>query len=260
MNTSLVNLSDYPIDQPQSSQYQSLVKSLRENFVETGLVNIENFLTPEGIAKFISEIDERMLQAYFSQHGPSSYFDEFSNLLPNESLDSSSHCLGRSLLLNTAMDTLYHWPPMRQFTGDVTGHEKIYVHEDPSNALIVQVYKAGCGVGWHFDRALFSSIINLSEPISGGVFECVPGLRTEENPCFDEVRDVLLDRSERVQKHHIKAGSLSLMLSRYAFHRVTKVEQENSRISLILTYELEPGVRIDAADRKMIFGPSAESD
>ena len=260
MNTAFVNLSDYPIDQPQSSEYQSLVKSLRKNFIATGLINIENFLTPEGIAKFNTQIDERMPLAYFSQHGPSSYFDEFSDLLPDESLNSSSHCLGRSDLLDTEMDKLYHWPPMRQFIGDVTGNEKIYVHEDPSNALIVQVYKPGCGVGWHFDRALFSSIINLSEPMSGGVFECVPGLRTEENPCFDEVRDVLLDRSERIQKHYFKAGSLSLMLSRYAFHRVTKVEQKKSRISLILTYELKPGVRINADDRKMIFGPTADSD
>ncbi len=258
MNTAYINLSDYPIDQPQSSRYQTLVKTLRKSFVETGLINIENFLTPEGIVKFNSQINERMPQAYFSQHGPSSYFDDFSDLLPNESLNSSSHCLGRSDLLDTEMDTLYHWPPMRQFIADVTGNERIYVHEDPSNALIVQVYKPGCSVGWHFDRALFSSIINLSEPLSGGVFECVPGLRTEQDPCFDEVRDVLLDRSGRVQKHHIKAGSLSLMLSRYAFHRVTQIEQGKPRISLILTYELKPGVRIDAEDRKMIFGPAAE--
>jgi hypothetical protein len=55
---------------------------------------------------------------------------------------------------------------------------------------------------------------------------------------------VLLDRTEGVQKHHIKAGSLSLMLSRYAFHRVPKVEHRN------------PGFLFDAGDRKMIFGPA----
>jgi hypothetical protein len=58
----------------------------------------------------------------------------------------------------------------------------------------------------------------------------------------------------------MEAGSLTLMLGRYAFHRVTKIEQEKPRISLVLTYELRPGVHLNGAVRKRIFGPSAPSE
>ena len=260
MIATFVNLSDYPLDKPDGAGYQSLVEISRQKLVKTGLINLPNFLTRDGIDAFNSEIDERMPQAFYSEHGPNSYFDEYPGELPYDILNSTSFCMGRDKLLNTGMDTLYHWPPMRRLIGDITGNENVYMHEDPSNALIVQMYKTGCEIGWHFDRALFASIINLSEPTAGGVFECVPDLRTEDDPGYDDVREVLEGRSARVQKHYIKAGSLTLMLGRHTFHRVTRVEQETPRISLVLTYELRPGVHLDAAARMRIFGPSVPSE
>jgi len=254
---SLVNLTDYPLDQPDSGQYRSLVDSLGRQLAETGLINIPNFLTLNAIEKFNNEINERMPQAFYSEHGPSSYFDAYPGELPYDILNSTSYCMGRDKLLNTEMDTLYHWEPIRRFIAGITGNERVYLHEDPSNALIVQMYKAGCEIGWHFDGALFASIINLSRPTAGGVFECVPDLRSEEDPGYGEVREVLEGRSTRVQKYYMEAGSLTLMLGRYTFHRVTSIEQEKPRISLVLTYELRPGVHLDGAARKRIFGPSA---
>ena len=53
------------------------------------------------------------------------------------------------------------------------------------------MYKPGCWTGWHFDRAVFTTIINLSEASGGGVLECAPDIRTEGNPGYDAVRDVL---------------------------------------------------------------------
>ncbi len=260
MIASLVNLSDYPLDKPDGARFRSLVETLGRQLAETGLINIPNFLTPNGIEKFNNEINERMPQAFYSEHGPSSYFDAYPGELPYDILNSTSYCMGRDKLLNTDMDTLYHWQPMRRFIAGITGNERVYLHEDPSNALIVQMYKAGCEIGWHFDGALFASIINLSQPTAGGVFECVPDLRSEEDPGYGEVREVLEDRSTRVQKHYMEAGSLTLMLGRYTFHRVTRIEQEKPRISLVLTYELRPGVHLDGAARKRIFGPSAPSE
>lgn len=255
-----VNLSSYPIDQPSSDRYRSTVEWHRKELGVNGLAILPDFLTSEGVEQFTREIDDRMPQAFYSEHGPNDYFDNLPGKLPYDVLNSTSYCLGRDKLLNTEMDTLYHWPPMRQLIADITGNERIYLHEDPSNALIVQMYKPGCEIGWHFDRALFACIINLSKPTSGGIFECVPYLRSEDDPGYDEVRSVLEGRSTRVQQHHIEAGSLTLTLGRYTFHRVTRVEQERTRTSLVLTYELKPGVHIDAAARKTIFGPSAPDE
>lgn len=97
----------------------------------------------------------------------------------------------------------------------------MFLVEDPTNALVVQLYKPGGWTGLHFDRAIFTTIVNLGEPESGGNFECAPDIRTEENPCYDDVRDVLLSKSDKVSQHEMKAGSLTVMLGRYSLRRVT---------------------------------------
>ncbi len=257
MNTNLVNLSDYPIDQPDSEQYQSLVHRWRDKLSSTGLITLDNFLTPEGVDTFRKEIYEREPQAYHSVHGAQAYFDNFPGELPSEGIGSQTYCMGHHLLQNTEMDALYRWEPTRKMIAALTGNTEVFLHEDPTNALVVQMYKPGCWTGWHFDRAVFTTIVNLGEPDGGGVFECATDIRTEQDPCYEDVGEVLYEHSDRVQKHEMQAGSLTLMLGRYSLHRVTPIEPGADRISLVLKYETQPGVFISAADRKWIYGPSA---
>ncbi len=257
MNLDFVNLSDYPLDKPESSEYRSLVMTLRKGLAATGLINLENFLTPEGVEVFREEVYARAPDAYYSVHGAQAYFDKFPGQLPSNVLGSETHCMGHHQLQDTAMDALYRWKPTRQFIAAITDNPEVFLHEDPTNALVVQMYKPGCWTGWHFDRAIFTTIINLGEPAGGGVFECAPDIRTEDDPHYDDVREVLLNQSDRTQRYEMKSGSLTLMLGRYSIHRVTTVEPGTDRISLVLKYETQPGVFISEADRKLIYGPSA---
>ena len=264
MHSILVNLKDYPIDQPDSPVYQSLVAEQRNKLASDGIINMENFLTPEGISLYKQEILSRMDIAFhaIAERQPYGYTrsDQFPDDHPCNTFGSTeSFRLARHHLPETAVDRLYCWPPVRRFIADITGNDKVFLSADPSNGLVVQIYRDGHGQAWHFDQALFSTIINLSESESGGVFECVPGIRTEETPNYDEVKKALSGQSERIQKHKVKAGSFSVMLGRYTMHRVTKVEKMQPRISVILSYELQPNVYMDLATRKKSFGPSAPS-
>lgn len=257
MNIENVNLTDYPIDRPDCAQYRSLVSDLRERLSVTGLINLEAFLTPEGVGALREETYEKAPDAYHSVHGAQAYFDHFRGEYPDGVVGSDTYCMGHHVLRDTAMDALYRWEPTRRFIASLTGNGEVFLHEDPTNALVIQMYKPGCWTGWHFDRAVFTTIINLSEPSGGGVLECAPDIRTEDNPGYDAVRDVLFERSARVRRQPMKAGSLTLMLGRYSIHRVTSVEPGSDRLSLVLKYETQPGVYISAADRKWIYGPSA---
>jgi len=257
VNLSYINLSDFPINQPDSESYAQLVKHWQSALTNTGLINLENFLTPEGVEQYRNEVYQRLPDAFHSVHGAQAYFDNFPGDIPSDVLGSNTHCLGHHNLQATAMDELYAWQPLRQFVAALTNNPKVFLHEDPTNALVVQIYKPSCWTGWHFDRANFTTIINLGEPQSGGVFECAADIRTESNPNYDAVREVLFNRSGNVQRYEMRAGSLTLMMGRYSLHRVTPVEQADDRISLVLKYETEPGVFISAADRKHIYGPSA---
>lgn len=257
MNPEYVNLSVFPLHQPESDAYKRLVEEWRSKLATTGLINLEEFLTPEGVEAFRGEVYERLPNAFHSVHGAQTYFDKMPGEFPTDALGSNTHCLGHHNLQNSAMDALYKWEPLRKFIAALTQNTEVYLHEDPTNALVVQVYKPGCWTGWHFDRAIFTTIVNLGEPEAGGTFECVADIRTENNPSYSEVRDVLLNQSNRVSRYDMKAGSLTLMLGRYSLHRVTPVEKALDRISLVLKYETEPGVFISAKDRKHIYGPSA---
>lgn len=257
MNLDYVNLSKYPLHQPQSETYQQLVNEQRQALADTGLINLNGFLTSEGVDQCRSEVYERMPDAFHSVHGAQAYFNNFPGDLPTDVLGSNTHCLGHHTIRHTAMDALYHWEPLRRFIAALTGNDEVFLHEDPTNALVVQIYKPDCWTGWHFDRALFTTIVNLGEPEAGGVFECATDIRTENDPSYAAVREVLLNQSDKTSQHIMEAGSLTLMLGRYSIHRVTPVEQSLDRISLVLKYETEPGVFISAADRKLIYGPSA---
>jgi hypothetical protein len=257
MNLEYINLADYPLDRPESSAYQSLVIKVREELKETGLINLENFLTPKGIDVFRDEVYAREPEAYNSVHGAQGYFNDFPTAIPDGVVGSDTFCLGHHKLANTAMDELYRWEPTSKLIADLTGNSEVFLHEDPTNALVVQMYKPGCWTGWHFDRAVFTTIINLGEPASGGVFECAPDIRTEDDPHYAAVGEVLHNQSKQVQRHDMQTGSLTLMLGRYSLHRVTKIAPGTDRISLVLKYETQPGVFISAVDRKWIYGPSA---
>lgn len=257
MNLDYVNLPAFPLHEPGSEACQQLVEEWRSKLRATGLINLEEFLTPEGVEQLRSEVYERLPNAFHSVHGAQAYFDKMPGDFPTDALGSDTHCLGHHNLQNSDMDTLYKWEPLRKFIAALTGNKEVFLHEDPTNALVVQVYKPGCWTGWHFDRAIFTTIVNLGEPEAGGKFECAPDIRTEQSPCYNDVRDVLLKKSDRVSQHDMKAGSLALMLGRYSLHRVTPVEQTQDRISLVLKYETESGVFISAKDIKHIYGPSA---
>ena len=257
MNLHYINLSDYPLLEPKSSAYQNLVETWQKDLSETGLINLEGFLTPAGIAEFRGEIYDRMPEAFHSVHGAQAYFDNMLGEIPGEVLGSNTYCLGHHNLIKTNIDALYQWEPLRAFIAALTVNSEVFLHEDPTNALVVQLYKPGCWTGWHFDRAVFTTIVNLGEPEEGGVFECAPEVRTEDDPNYDEVREVLMNRSAKTRRYEMKAGSLTLMLGRYSIHRVTEVKQQTDRISLVLKYETEPGVFISAADRRLIYGPNA---
>ncbi len=265
MNDCQIDLAGYPLDRPEGAAYQALVEGCSQRLSDTGLLNLEGFLTEGGAARLAAAVDDLMPQAERSVREDTAYGVPPTDDLP---ADHPYRILGATdrygiayhQMRGTALDALYVWPPLRQFVADVTGHGTLYLHEDPSNALVAQIYKTGGGLAWHFDQALFSTILNLGETEAGGAFECVPNLRSDDDPAYDAVRDVLLGRSDRVERHYPKRGSFTIIYGRYTLHRVATVEGPSPRVSLVLSYEDRPGVRMDAETRRKLFGPTAPLD
>ncbi len=275
MNSKLINLDFYPLDQPDSTRYKEIVAKYRAQLMRDEFVNMEGFLTEYGTTAIAREIDDRTDQTFHSARMANPYGKSPGDSCnPQNSDDTDQRAihpaeiyartdrygLARHQLQNTLLDSIYCWEPVKHFVRDILGLSQIYLHEDPSNALVVQMYKHGGGLAWHFDRALFSTILNIRESDKGGVFECAPGLRSELEPRYDNVRDVLLEQSSLVKRHHVKSGSFTIMRGRYTMHRVTENLGSTSRLSAVLSYEDKPGVKLDLATRRTFFGASAPDD
>jgi len=261
----LINLDKYPIDQPESNAYKLMIEGLRRELESNDYLNMEGFLSESGTQAIAQEIDQLLPSAVHVTHQTTAYGDSESKSLPDDhpyniKNQTDRFGLARHQLNQTQLDSIYTWEPVRNFVRDILDLPQIYLHEDPSNALVVQIYKQNGGIAWHFDRALFSTILNIRESDIGGVFECAPNVRTYTDPCFDEVRAVLLNESNRVERKKVQAGSFTIMRGRYTLHRVTENLSPTARYSAVLSYEDKPGVKLDVATRKRFFGNAAPSD
>ena len=135
MNTEIINFVKYPLNRPDCTEYKILVAELNKKLTDDGIINLKNFILPDALAQFNSEVDARIHQAYHCIHGANSYFKNFPGEVPAGSVSTESYTLGRDKLSNTKINTLYEWPQLRRFVADILNENEVYINADPTNAL-----------------------------------------------------------------------------------------------------------------------------
>lgn len=263
--SSLVDLARYPIDEPRCAGYLDLIFQGRRSLDEKGVLALNEFLSPTGIALLQAEASALVPLSQRSAKLETPYGTEADRDTPQDhplNIQNSSqrHCVAHHKMPGTALDTLYRWPPMRQLLADLMGKPRLYLHEDPSNAMVLMVYKTGDHLAWHFDRAHYSTIISLQAVDAGGIFEYVPRLRSADDEHFGDVKAVLQGERSRVLQSRDKPGVFTIMEGDFSIHRVTPVEGATPRISMVLSYEDEPGMPLDEKTREFFFGDDAPDD
>lgn len=260
-----IDLERYPLTTPEAPEYRQVVLHARAQLAERGLLALPGFLSPQGLRRLAREAEELTPKAFHCVKENNPYGIPISDdlaadhparvLSPTERHGVAYHDMGQ-----TAMAALYRWPALRRFVADILGLPKLYLHEDPSNALVLQIYKPGCRLAWHFDRARFSTILQLQKADEGGYFEAAPAIRSAEEENHEGVRRLLLEQQAAPIRRRSEPGTFVIIFGQNCLHRVTEVIGESARISLILAYEEEPGQKLDPELRKLFFGPGAPDD
>lgn len=261
----LIDTVRYPIENPKSRAYKDIVDTAHQSFTQSGSISLPGFLSTEGIDRLQEEARARIPDAAHSTKMENAYGVPADEAMPADHPyrilgQTDRHGVAYHQMQDSSLADLYRWPPIRQLVADVTGHRRLYLHEDPSNALVLQIFPEGGRLAWHFDRAGFSCIIQLQAAEEGGEFEYVRALRSPEDECFDEVKAILLGDSTRVERRSAEPGTFSIFNGTRTLHRVTPVRGSRARMSLVLSYEDRPGVKLDVATRKRFFGPDAPDD
>ena len=260
-----IDLARYPLAARDSAKYARVIAQARTDLAQNALLALPGFLSPLGLRRLRAEAHELEPKAHRSVKESNPYnmavTDDLSGDHPARILSPTRrHGVAYHDMGGTAMEALYCWPPLARFVADVLELPQAYLHEDPSNAVVLQIYKPGDQLAWHFDRAHFSTIMQLQKADVGGYFEAAPGIRNDGDENLAGVRAILTGEREPPITRRSEPGTFVIIFGNNCLHRVTEVVGEQARISLILSYEDAPGRKLDGKLRKLFFGPNAPDD
>lgn len=264
MDAAIIDTKRYPLDLLQASAGQTLVRQVRERLQHDGCCTLPDFVTPAVRERMAAEMREITHLAY---PGPSEVSPYFFNYRLGEGQNlPADHPLrrkGKRKLAQVAADLippdsllnqLYRGPLLREFLGAVL-QQPVYCSCDPYQSLNVSVMGEGGCQQWHFDAGNMVTTLLLQEPESGGVFEYAPAIRADDDENFAAVQAVLDERSERVIRNQLRAGTLSLFRGHYSLHRVTPVTGKRQRLQAILGYSTRPDLYGKLESSILHYGP-----
>lgn len=245
----IIDLDNYPVDRPQSAEYQGVVERVKEGLTEDGCVVLPNFLSIEGLNALVQESEKRKSQAYYSKSKKCNIYlsegnPEVADDHPqNIFMERSNGFITADLLgKGTYSHALYYWKPLRAFLADCLSKKELHIYADPISNMIVNLCRPQQTFNWHFDTNEFTITFLLKGAQLGGHFEYVPNLRTRNDECFDEVKKVLNGDRSRVKRLGLREGDLQFFLGRYSLHRVTHNTGSTDRLLLIQSFTEMSGV------------------
>ena len=259
-----INLDRYPLDNLDSEAGLQLVGDTRASLEQTGCCSLPGFVRAPLISKMAVEASSLEQLAY---PGPTEVTPYFFNYNLGEGVEvPEDHPLKRKGKRNLAqvatdlipeqhmLSRLYYSAVLPDFLSRVL-NRPVYRNQDRYQSLNISIMNAGGCQQWHFDSGPMVTTLLLQEPESGGVFEYVPELRSDENENFKQVQSVLDGDLQGSQQIEPKAGTLNLFRGHYSMHRVTEVRGNRTRIQAILGFSTNPDLVGNLDSSILHYGP-----
>lgn len=259
----ILDLNAFPLDRPESEEYQSLVARCQQDMATEGMFNLDNFLDAQvaqetadalmPLMETASFLHERRHNIYFRKSIPGLAADHPAL----QEFQTSNNTLCNDQLGGTAVERIYQWEPLRRFLAVVMGKPALYPMDDPLAAFNVMRYREGQALNWHFDRSEFTVTLLLQAPDQGGAFEYRTDLRSADDPNFDGVATLLAGEDPKMRRMTVTPGTLNVFRGVNTPHRVTPVLGDRARMIAVLTYYEHPGARFTAEEQKGFYGRTA---
>lgn len=259
----LVDLERYPLDRLDSDAGRRLIDDCRQQLGIDGCVVLKNLVPAAAIARLERETERLSPEAHYNEGETNPYNSAGDPELPPEHprnrFDDRTNgfVAGDRIGDDTIIRRLYRNPEFQRFIAAVVGMDEIHEYADPLADLVVNVLREGCQHPWHYDTNEFIVTMLTRQPHAGGRFEYAPGIRGPESENFEAVQAVLDGDRSRVQSLELQLGDLQIFFGRYSLHRVTPVEGERERHSVIFAYAKEPGFVGRPERARRIFGRMA---
>ena len=261
----IIDLEKYPVDQQSTAAYTELVQKLSGELEQNQICTLPGFMLDGCRYRELESVQKALPDANPAR----SYRNVYLERMRTEGLDddhprnilseASYRMLGSHILSpDSALKKLYYWPCFQQFVADVVGEGTLYPSDDPYQPVNVLCHQPGDKSAWHFDSSnAFTMTLMLQAPQSGGVFELVPDIRSEDDPNLTELSEVLRGDRTKVKTFERDEGSLVIFRGCHSAHRVTEIEGAQSRFMCVMVYEDKPGVIGDPVVNETVYGIKA---
>ena len=257
-----LDLERYPLDRPDSSATNTLIKSGQSKLRMQGVFQLPGFLRTSALKKCVDQLAPVIEQGSFLHNREHNiYFDDHYTGIPAEHpaltrMQTVSQTVCADQIAQSMLTKLYAWPPLINFIASVVGKAHLYPMDDSLASLNIKSFRKGDVTNWHFDRAEFTITLLLQKSESGGVFQIRRNLRSESDPNHDGVAKLLQGQDDNVRTFDIEPGTLAIFRGKNTAHRVSPVMGDRLRIVAVLSYFDAPGVRFADADRIQFYGRS----
>ncbi len=255
----LIDLDRYPLDTPGSEPWQRLVDECKTKLASDGLFNLPGFLLAHALPGAVAEIAPVLARdAFVHARRHNIYFKStVDGLSPDHPalrmFDTSNRTICADQLGQSAVIRLYEWAPFATFLAAVMDKPVLYIMDDPLARVNVMAYADGQALNWHFDRSEFTTTLLLQAPEGGGAFEYDKDLRSDSDPNYDGVADLLEGRRTPVTMP-LEPGTLNVFRGKNTAHRVTPVKGDRDRIIAVFSYYERPGLRFSDEERIGFYG------
>lgn len=257
----IVDLTRYPVDDPDDARWAEAVATARRGLDRTGCAVMAGFLRPEAIERLAVEARSLRPATHYSTTAMNPYFSESDDALPtrhpvNTFIERSSGFVPADAWPpGTETEMLYRSPQLRRFLADCLDIPELHCFADPLACLTVNVLDPGQQFTWHFDTNDVAVTVLVAAADGGGSFEYVPAIRSADDERFDAVQRVLEGGRDGVRTLDLRPGDLQIFRGRHSLHRVTRVAADSRpRHAAIFAYTSEPGVIGRVERTTQLFG------
>lgn len=259
----ILDLDTFPLDQPLSATYATLVSRCRAELGRDGMFNLTGFMKPNAAMQAVAEISPVMQSASFThKRSHNVYFcKDIPGLQPDhpalQLCETVNHTVCGDQMAGGIVMKIYEYQPLVTFLQSVMGKDQLFLMDDPLARANVMAYRDGEALNWHFDRSEFTTTLLLQAPDEGGEFQYRSGLRTDDDPNYDGVARLLTGNDPDVRTLSVEAGTLNVFRGKNTAHRVTPVAGDRERMIAVFSYYERPGVMFSAEERIGFYGRAA---
>lgn len=256
----ILDLDRYPLDRPASAEAKALLARCQAELLADGMFNLDGLVRPHVIARCAAQAQPQLnTQSYNHKRSHNVYFRrEVDGLAPDHPalrlVESANHTLCADQIAGSIVDQIYRWKPLADFLAAALEIPRLHLMEDPLASVNVIAYRAGEALNWHFDRSHFTMTLLIQAPEIGGEFQYRRDLRSDSNPNYDGVAQLLRGEDPAIRTMAVTPGTLNVFKGKNTLHRVSPPSGNRDRIIAIFSYYDRPGVVFSAEERLGFYG------